>query len=364
MTFDLYMPAQVHSGDGCLSRHFSLVSALGSRCLIVTGHSGARLSGALRDFEQLCAQNGIQTAQYDGIPENPLCSRCSAAALAAQNHGAQFIVGIGGGSVLDAAKVIAWLAANRAEDIDGLYARRLPNAPLPCVLIGTTAGTGSEVTAVSVLTRDADGRKVSVTDARCYATLVFADARYTASMPPSVAFSTALDALCHAAEGYLSPQCDDTTEHFALKAFELLGQGMPSLLTDTPDDTARQALLYGSLWAGLVINSKGTAFPHPMGYILTEEFGIAHGAATAAFLPALLQRAAVHCPQKLQRLQAAFGASLPDVLQRCILPDVVMDAQRIQGYRARLTGCKHYERTPGGFSADEALDLLTQLFLR
>lgn len=365
MTFDFYMPVQVFGGEGCLQRHFDKVAALGARCLIVTGKNGARQSGALEELLHLCAQHGVAAAVFDGIGENPLCSACTAAAAAAQKADACFIVGIGGGSVMDAAKVIAWLASNDANDIEGLYARTLPCAPLPCVLVGTTAGTGSEVTAVSVLTRDETGRKLSVTDARCYARYVFADARYTQSMPPQVAWSTALDALCHAAEGYLSPFCDDAAALFACRAFELLGQGMAALLAGQADDVARQALLSASLWAGMVINSQGTAFPHPMGYILTEQFGVPHGKATAAFLPALLLRAQQHCPQKRATLGRCFGEdTLQQVLGRCTLPEISMSPAQVEDCRARLTGCKHYARTPGGFDADAALALLQQLFVR
>lgn len=361
--FDFYMPTQVFGGENCLARHFEAVAALGKRCLVVTGKNGAKQSGALEDIQALCAAHGIQTAVFDGICANPLLSDCVAAAKAAQDRRVQFVVGIGGGSVMDAAKVIAWLAANDAADTEALYARTLPHLPLPCVLIGTTAGTGSEVTAVSVLTEDASGRKKSVTDARCYAKYVFADARYTHSMSLETTVSTALDALCHAAEGYLSPTCGQASAAFAEQAFALLGEGFAALLQG---ENKREAMLYGSLWAGLVINQTGTAFPHPMGYILTEEYGVPHGLATAVFLPALLERARQYCPERLQRLQETFGgaALLEQVTQRYIHLDVAMTVQQVEQNRARLTGCKHYQKTPGGFSAQQALALLQRLFVR
>ena len=155
------------------------------------------------------------------------------------------------------------------------------------------------------------------------------------------------------------------TAHFAEKAFALLGKGMAALAEQRADDAARQALLSGSLWAGLVINSQGTAFPHPLGYILTEEYGVPHGMAPAVFLPALLDRAQAFCPQKRSALGRCFGEeNLERVLQSCVLPELSMSRERVEGYRERLTGCKHYVRTPGGFDADAALALLQQLFVR
>ena len=360
MDLNFYMPVRVFSGTGCLSAQFDKVAALGRRCLIVTGQHGARESGALDAALQLCRQYKVEATVYPDIPANPLLSRCETAAQAAQTVRAQFVFGIGGGSVLDAAKVIAWLAANRPEDTDGLYARTLRCAPLPCVLVGTTAGTGSEVTAVSVLTVDATGRKKSVTDPRLYARYAFADAAYTASLPREQAVSTALDALCHAAEGMLSPLCEEAPMLFAEKALSLLGHGMPALCgPEPPDAAARQVLLYGSIWAGLVINQTGTAFPHPMGYILTEQYGVPHGMASAVFLPALLRRAGAFTPMRLMRLYRAFGGgdALADVLEALVRCDVRMTPEQIEAQRERLTGCKHYARTPGGF--DERLALQT-----
>ena len=363
MDFTFYMPAQVFSGEGCLAAHFDRVAALGRRCLLVTGRHGAAASGALAEVQTLCGQNGIETFVFDGIAANPLLSSCTAAARMAQQVRAEFIIGIGGGSAMDAAKAIAWLAANRAEDVAGLYARTLPQPPLACVLIGTTAGTGSEVTAVSVLTVDGSGQKKSVTDPRCYARYVFADPRYTASMSPAITASTALDAFAHAAEGYLSPLCTDAPAAFAEKAMPLLAEGLRALCAGRNDAAVRQSLLYGSLWAGMVINQTGTAFPHPLGYILTEQCGTPHGMACAVFLPALLERAERYAPDKQERIAACFGGrdELFRVLRTLTAPAPRLRAEQIEACRDRLTGCKHYARTPGDFDAEQALALLRQV---
>lgn len=133
---------------------------------------------------------------------------------------------------MDAAKAAAWLAANRIEAVEQLFAGTLRRPPLPLVLIGTTAGTGSEVSAVSVLTLDRDlsdgtkaGRKKSITHPNCYARYAFADPRYTATLPRRATVSAALDALSHAAEGFLSPSCGDVTASFAEKALPLISGG-------------------------------------------------------------------------------------------------------------------------------------------
>ena len=163
MDFNFFMPVQVFSGEGCLAQHADVLTALGRRCLVVTGRNSAKASGALDDVLRVLEERKIDYTLCPAIGPNPLVSQCQAAACAAEACRADFLIGIGGGSVMDAVKAAAWLAANHIGDTDRLFAGTLRHPPLPIVLIGTTAGTGSEVSATAVLTQDDSGRKSSVT---------------------------------------------------------------------------------------------------------------------------------------------------------------------------------------------------------
>lgn len=367
MDFTFHMPVQVFSGNGCVAREGARLRALGRRCLVMTGGQSAQKNGALSELLDVLEAEGVNPTVYPGVGANPALSQCQVAAYTAETCRAEFVVGVGGGSVMDAAKAAAWLAGNHSTMGWELMEGSLRRPPLPLVLIGTTAGTGSEVSAVSVLTMD-DGRKRSVTHPHCYARIAFADPRYTHTLPRGATVSTALDAFCHAAEGWFAPACGALPTAFAERALPMLAGGLAFLADsgDLPGPALREELYYGSLWAGMVLNACGTAFPHPMGYVLTEDFGIPHGMACAAFLPAFLERGERFAPERAARLYALCGGKdrLESVLNILIRPEVSMTDPQVDGYAARWKTLKNFERTPGGYSAEEAAALLRRLFVR
>jgi alcohol dehydrogenase class IV len=367
MDFTFHMPVRIISGEGCVINNGALLRHFGKRCLIMTGRSAAKTSGALDDMLQTLADAGIEATIYPQISANPLLSQCQTAAYTAELCKAEFIIGIGGGSVMDAAKAAAWLAANNSADGERLMEGSLRHPPLPLILVGTTAGTGSEVSAVSVLTMDKDGRKRSITHPNCYAKIVFADPCYTHSTPREQTVSTALDAFAHAAEGWFAPACGDVITSFGEKAFPLIAEGLVWLSRNDglPDAALRERLYYGSLWAGMVLNATGTAFPHPLGYILTEEYSVPHGMACAAFLPAYLKRAEEFAPDRADRLYQLCGGRdrVQSAFNQLIRYDVKMTEEQIENYKPRWNKTANFARTPGGFTADDAAALFRSLFL-
>lgn len=370
MDFNFHMPVHVVSGEGAVARGSTLLRALGKRCLIVTGATSAKLSGALADVAAALDLWEIGWSVYDGVGQNPLLSACHEAGVVARSVRAEFIIGIGGGSPLDAAKAAAIFAANEQLAPMDLFQRAYPNPPLPLALIGTTAGTGSEVSPVSVLTIDENGRKKSISGEDCYARIAFADPTYTHSMPFGVTVSTALDAFAHAAEGWFNPTLSEPVRLFAVKGLPLLWNGLVWLGKNThlPDSAMRERLCYGSLCAGIVLSACGTAFPHPLGYVLTEEFGVPHGRACTAFLPAFLARGERFEPDRAQAFYRVLGTdyeTLCGVVER--LTDaggVQMTREQIARYCARWEDVKNFRNSPGGFTAAEAGELMTRLFVR
>ena len=149
MNLNSFMPVKLITGAGCVRANGKELAKLGKVCLIVTGKTAAKASGAFRDVTDTLDGNGQQWLLFDEIGQNPKLTDCMAAAEKAIAAGADFILGIGGGSPLDAAKCIAVLAANPGLTQAQLYAFDWANAPLKIVAVGTTAGTGSEVTKVS-----------------------------------------------------------------------------------------------------------------------------------------------------------------------------------------------------------------------
>ncbi|HEX3011265.1 MAG TPA: iron-containing alcohol dehydrogenase, partial [Syntrophomonadaceae bacterium] len=197
------------------------------------------------------------------------------------------IIGIGGGSPLDAAKAIAVLAVNDISD-NQLVNLEFQTA-LPIAAVPTTAGTGSEVTPASILTSPEVESKINVSSPLIIPRLAFLDPGYTIDLPWDSTVDTAVDAFAHVLEGYLAKRANPLTDIIAQNTLAILGPKLKEMADEhnlTLED--REALLYASLLAGMVISHTGTSIPHALGYSLTYFKGVPHGRATGMFLPAFM----------------------------------------------------------------------------
>ncbi len=362
MDLTSYMPVSIICGRDCVQNNADIFFKFGNRCLIVTGGNSAKRSGALDDVTTALQKNKIEYTIFDSITQNPYTQDCRKAGECARNFGADFIIGIGGGSPLDASKAVAIFATNPEMNHSDIYSMKHKNKPLPFLLVGTTAGTGSEVTGVSVLTNSDNGMKKSI--GGCYSAVSFCDYKYTCSVPYHVTVSTALDAFAHVAEGYFSPTANELSDIYAEKAFEMLRNGLLHFYNNgtLPDETLREELYVASLIAGLALNITGACFPHTMGYLLTEDFGIAHGRACAAFLPEFIRISAEHMPDKAQRLFASIKMEqdeLCNMIETLADVKIQITPEQMEKYSHRWTDPqKNFSRTPGNFTSKTAVELL------
>ncbi len=306
MNVKYFMPTRVVAGKGCIVANASLFSRLGKRALVMTGKSSAKKCGAGADVERALAAQGIACGLFDGVEPNPGIANCRAAAKAARAFKADFIVGIGGGSPLDAAKAVALLARNELAD-EAIFKGDYPNAALPIVAVPTTAGTGSEVTQYAILTNDAIESKSSISWDGCFPTLAFLDSSYTVSLPRGTAVNTALDALSHAVEGYLALKSDAWSRAIAYEALRVFGNALPRLADGYNDEDLRSELLLAANMAGVVIAQTATTIVHAMGYSLTYFKGIDHGRANGLLLAPYLDFIVEARPQGVREVLDALG---------------------------------------------------------
>lgn len=362
-----YMPVKVISGKDCVVNSSSEWKTAGKKCLLVTGKHSAKTCGALQDVLDVLNECNIDYLIYDNIQQNPLVEDCFAAGQFAREANVDFIVGIGGGSVLDASKAIAIFAANEFFDAMSIYSRQIPSKRLPLLLIGTTAGTGSEVTGVSVLT-DVNGFKKSISGTDCYADVSFCDSKYTHTSNYDVTVSTALDAYAHALESYFAATSNDLSSLYAEKALGLLWKNL-KYLSDHKiceiSSVQREELYAASIYAGMSINITGTAFPHTAGYILTELYGISHGKACTAFHPQLLDKAEKYRPEQFEavcRLFAADKSEINALIGKLTSVHISVSREEAVVHCSRWTSAvRNFDRSPGGYTADEAVEGLLSL---
>lgn len=364
--FNFYMPVNILSGNDVLNQNKNIFSELGKKCLIVTGKTSAKKSGALDDIINLFNELNIEYETYDKITENPLTVDCYNGGKLARDTSADFVVGIGGGSPLDAAKAVCVYATNEHIVDDNIYTAVVENSPLPLVLIGTTSGTGSEVSGVSVLTRN-DGRKQSIGGKNYYAKYVIADSKYTYSMPFGVTVSTALDALCHAVESMFSPRADFLSIKFSLLSTKMIYPLLDKMnkTKELPNEEERNILYFASLYAGFALNKGGTGFPHGMGYALTEDFGVPHGLACAVFLPQYLKEAekanSVLYKELMDTMNTDFDTLNTLFNDFCAFDFAVSDEQ-IASYVERWSTLKNFKNSPTDFNNEDAGILVQKLF--
>jgi len=369
MNLNSFMPVKLLTGAGCVRAAAKELAKLGRVCLIVTGKTSAKACGALQDVTDTLDRNGQRWLLFDKIGQNPKLTDCMAAAEKAIAAGADFIVGIGGGSPLDAAKCIAVLAANPGMTQAQLYAFDWANAPLKTAAVGTTAGTGSEVTKVSVITTP-DGRKKSFHHASIFPVLALGDPTYTMSLPPLVTRSTAVDTLAHCAESFFSRAANHLSRSYAVEGIRLLlpvFRAMAECGCDSLDYDTREILYCASIYGGLAINITGTCFPHTMGYLLTEAFGIPHGTACAVFQKAFYEYNKSVVPELAAQFLERIGCSEEEycsLIEKLTPPcEVAMDEARIAQSHSRWINNGSIAKCQGEFTADMADAILRRLFL-
>lgn len=367
MDFNFNMPVHLIAEKSAVKANSNIFSELGKAAMIVTGGNSAKLCGALEDVIEALEKSDISYQIFDKITQNPLAAVCCEAGQLARDFNIDFIIGIGGGSPLDAAKAIAFYAANKTIEAQDIYNYDLCLPPLPLILVGTTAGTGSEVSGVSVLTQE-NGQKKSVGGKNFYSKISFCDPKYTYSAPYSITVSTALDAMAHAVEGWFSPKFDKIAKMFAQKAIPSIWKALKYFYetNELPSDEVRDELYYASIFAGMTLNTCGTAFPHGMGYALTEDFNIPHGRACSVFMPALVRRGLEIKPDLARELFDLIGTNYLEfekvITDLTDLKNLKMTEEQINSYGERWVNLKNFNNSPGGYSTGQAKDLLRELF--
>jgi alcohol dehydrogenase class IV len=290
MNFNFNMPTRVISGEGCV-KNYNFAS-WGRKCFIITGKTGARASGVLDDLEKVLTNQCVDYFIYDSIEQNPSVDTCFEAGALANEFGATFMLGVGGGSAMDAAKAASVFATNPHLDKMSLFSATGIKTPLPNILIGTTAGTGSEVTPVAVLNVN-NGEvwvKKSFRSTLIYAKVALCDPEYTMSMSWEQTANTALDTICHAVESLYSMKAGSFEILYATEAVKVAYEALIKahwkavIEKRTIEFEQREKLLYASIMGGMAINGTGTCFPHTLGYALTTIKGVPHGKACALFL--------------------------------------------------------------------------------
>lgn len=275
-------------GPGALSALGGFAACTGARRpLLVSDRAVARLGVAERVAEAAGLPRGSVGVFDEVEPELPLS--CVRAALEATRAGAHdLIIGLGGGSTLDAAKVCAALAGRPGGVREYIGVGLVPGPGLPSILIPTTAGSGSEATPNALIMDDERGEKVAMISPHLVPTYAILDPGLTVTLPPAVTAQSGMDVLAHAIESYTSRRADVYTEMYSRHAALLAARSLRTAVSQGDDLGARAGMMLGSFLAGAAIGQAGTAATHALAYPLGARYHAPHGLAIALLLPSVM----------------------------------------------------------------------------
>ncbi|MEI6971624.1 MAG: iron-containing alcohol dehydrogenase [bacterium] len=294
-------PVRLHYGRGLVDGLAAFCPGAG-RVLVVTGRGSAARSGLL---ERVCvALKGREVEVFGGVEPNPSIETVEHGAAAAIRINADLVIGLGGGSALDAAKCIAALATNGGRFAPLLGRSDYDHGPLRMIAIPTTCGTGSEANRYAIISDLRCNDKVTFESRHTYPAAGILDPSVLDSIPVALLAETGCDAFTHALEGYTSRRCQPFSDAVALEAMNLIISSLPGAVDGVGE--AKAALLYAAALAGIVIDHTGTTMLHAMGYFLTMRHGIAHGKANAVFLPVLFTHLEREIPDRLDKVYSMF----------------------------------------------------------
>lgn len=278
--YDMYIPTRVMFGQGALGK-LGEQTLPGKRALIVISNGrSTRANGYLDRTEAQLRQAGVETAVFDGVTANPTVQNVEAGAKAARDFGADFIVALGGGSVMDCSKAVAVMATNGGElwdyvPIGSGKGKPISTRPLPIVAITTTAGTGSETDNSGVITKEDTFEKAFVGDPQLFPVLAVVDPQLMASVPPAFTAYQGFDALFHSTEGYIAKGANLMSDMYALEAIRNIAAYLPRAVKDGNDMEARERVAFGNTLSGAVMCLT----------LITSEHALEH--ALSAYHPAM-----------------------------------------------------------------------------
>ena len=321
MIFKYSLPTRVLFGEKCVWDNREELIKFGEKAFIVTGSKSGILSGALSDVINVFKEYNIEYCIFDKVENNPTLECVKLASETAKHFGADFVIGIGGGSPIDAAKAIAVLTTNDILPLD-LYTNKFKNKPLPIIAIPTTAGTGSEVTPYSILTRKDIETKRSFGNDDTFPKLALMDPAYTMSLSREVTINTGIDALSHGIESYLSKRSTSISDIFARQCIKEFAAAMKALLSNEIDYQSRHTLLYCSMLGGMAIAHTGTTIVHAMGYSLTYFKEVPHGKANGLLMKEYLKFNYESCQTKIDDIISIMGLNNIDEFG-CVLSSLI-----------------------------------------
>ena len=288
MRFEFATAERIIFGPGSINEIIDIASAMGNKCLVVTGKKGLRWSKLLDAL-----RNKYITPTLYSVSKEPTTQTVIRGVSVAREHECNCVIAIGGGSVIDTGKAIAALITNTGDLHDYLEvvgkAMPLTKPPVPYIAVPTTAGTGSEVTRNAVILSEDHGVKVSLRSPFLLPRLVIVDPELTHSLPPDVTASTGLDALTQLLESYVSTSANPLTDSICREGLERAARSLILAYKDGGNAAAREDMALASLFSGIALANARLGAVHGFAAAAGGQCGVSHGLICASLLPHVVE---------------------------------------------------------------------------
>jgi alcohol dehydrogenase class IV len=304
-----FIPEYIITGENAVQMSMDFISHFGKKALIVTDEAMIKFG----NVEKLTAELdkvGVRYDIYSGINSEPTHTMIDTGVALYKKGNCEFLIGIGGGSPMDAMKAIGAVVANGAgitEYMGKTLERELPKM----VAIPTTAGTGSEATKVSIITNTDTDVKMLLSDAKLMADVAVVDPVFTMTVPPSVTAATGVDALTHAIEAFTSLKASSMTDIYAEAAIIKIFENIYEVFTNGSNEKARREMAIAALEAGIAFSNASVTIVHGMSRPIGALFHVAHGQSNAMLLEVCLRFLKPGAVARLNRLARAIGVYRP-----------------------------------------------------
>ena len=306
----LLQPGKIVFGTGCTEQFCKDFLAMGFKRLFIL--TAPVIRPMLADMENTLAAGGVSIEYFDDIRQEPSVNDFKNTLAKARSFNADSVIGVGGGSVLDLAKLVATLvnSEQQIEDLFGIGFVKRRGVWFACM--PTTSGTGSEVSPNAILLDERDALKKGVVSPYLMADAAYIDPKLTWTVPAKITAETGMDALTHCIEAYTNKFAHPVVDVYALQGIRLIAANLLRAVKDGKDVEAREALSLGSMYGGLCLGPVNTAAVHALSYPIGGEYHISHGLSNAILLPTVMRFNICANPKKYAEVAIACGATPAD----------------------------------------------------
>lgn len=309
------MPTELFFGRGASSKIGEKVLELGGKKALIVTDKGVVGAGLLSVIEESLKTSNIAYVIFDEVESDPSIETVAKGTEVLKEAGCDIVLGVGGGSSMDAGKAVATMATNPGKIFDYIGLGKVKNKALPIIAVPTTSGTGSEATYWSVLTDKKTKFKTGVGGWVLMPTLAIVDPLLTKTLPPKVTAFTGMDALTHAMESYVCKDTQPISEGLAIHAMKLIARSLRKAVANGDDIDAREDMIMGSLMAAMAFNVTRLGLAHALVPPLGSRFNVPHGLANAILLPHVMEFNVMAIPEKFIEIAKIFGENVDNMPQ-------------------------------------------------